>query len=335
MIKILSPIARGNGAYIVHKNIEDHVSGYKVLSYSPWITLFPPSVFPIGRNLKNNIIHTSPDYACFNKKKGVPLILTFHNYVLDKYMRPYSSFSQNIHYQANLKWFTKRSVRYADEITAVSKFTALLVQQELGIEKNIRVIYNGVDERKFRPVKGAQHRSESIKVLFSGNLTTRKGAQWLLPILERLNPNVEIMYTSGLRGLGALSNHPRFVNVGKVPYEGMPHLYQSADLLLFPTVREGLPLAVLEAMSCGLPVVATNCSSLPELIDEGKGGFLCSLGDTDEFAEKINLLAETEDLRKEMGGYNRVKIERSFTQGQMVLKYQQLFDEVAQRSHSL
>jgi len=88
-------------------------------------------------------------------------------------------------------------------------------------------------------------------------------------------------------------------------------------------------------MACGLPVVATNCSALPELIDDGKGGFLCGLGDVNEFAEKINLLAEAEGLRKEMGGYNRVKIESSFTLSQMVLKYKQLFDEVAQRSHSL
>ena len=56
-----------------------------------------------------------------------------------------------------------------------------------------------------------------------------------------------------------------------------------------PTVREGLSLAVLEAMACGLPVVASACSSLPEQIDNGMGGFLCPVGDVVAFAEKIKL----------------------------------------------
>jgi len=165
-------------------------------------------------------------------------------------------------------------------------------------------------------------------VLFSGNLSSRKGAQWLLPILNKLNSNVTILYTSGLRGEGELANHPRLVNVGRVPYKDMPELYQSADILLFPTVREGFGLAAAEAMACGLPVVATNCSALPELIDNGKGGFLCELGNVDEFASRVNLLADNETLRKEMGGYNRVKIEERFTLNRMIAEYQGLFEKM-------
>jgi L-malate glycosyltransferase len=325
--RIISPIASGNGAYIVHKNLEKKIEGYLVKPFHPYRTIVPPTLFSIGREIHAKVVHTTPDYACFHKRRNIPLILTFHNFILDDYMRDYSSAIQNLHYQTDLKWFTKKSVRLADEITAVSKFTGLLAQKELGLKKNIRVIYNGVDERTFKPIKKAKNRSERIKVLFSGNLTTRKGAHWLQPILEKLNSNIEVMYTSGLRGSGVLSNHPRFVNVGKVAYEDMPRLYQSADMLLLPTVREGLPLAVLEAMSCGLPVVATNCSSLPELIDTGKGGFLCGLGDVDDFAEKINLLAEDANLRKEMGSYNREKVERLFTLKRMVNEYSNLFEE--------
>jgi len=75
-------------------------------------------------------------------------------------------------------------------------------------------------------------------------------------------------------------------------------------------------------------VVATNCSSLPELVDEGKGGFLCGLGDVNEFAAKINLLAENEGLRREMGDYNRDKVERFFTLKRMVAEYQIFFESV-------
>ena len=73
---------------------------------------------------------------------------------------------------------------------------------------------------------------------------------------------------------------------------------------------------------------ATERSSLPELIDHGKGGFLCPLGDVDAFAEKVNLLAESPALRREMGEYNRAKVERLFTLERMVLEYEELFERV-------
>ncbi|MGB0238025.1 MAG: glycosyltransferase family 4 protein [Cycloclasticus sp.] len=325
---VISPMATGNGAYIVHKTLEQGINDYSVLPYNPYRTLFSPSLWPLGRRLKPSIIHTTPDYACFHRQKGVPLILTFHNYVLDTFMRAYSSRLQTIHYQTDLKWFTKKAVRFADEVTAVSQYTADLVQRELAISKKIRVIYNGVDESSFVPSLNKTRTNGEIKVLFSGNLSSRKGAQWLLPILNKLNSNVTILYTSGLRGAGELANHPRLVNVGRVAYADMPALYQSADILLFPTVREGFGLAAAEAMACGLPVVATNCSALPELIDNGKGGFLCELGNVDEFASRVNLLADNETLRKEMGGYNRVKVEERFTLNRMIAEYQGLFEKM-------
>ena len=328
MAKIISPIATGNGAYIIHKNIECAIKEYQVVPYHPYRTLFPPSLWPLGRKLKPSIIHTTPDHARFHKQKGVPLVVTFHNYVLDAFMRKYSTRLQSIHYQTDLKWFTKKAVLIADEITTVSQYTADLVQRELGISKKIKVIYNGVDESTFVPSLDKTRSSGEIKVLFSGNLSNRKGAQWLIPILNKLNANVTILYTSGLRGTGGLAEHPRLVNVGRVPYKDMPQLYQSVDILLFPTVREGFGLAAAEAMSCGLPVVATNCSSLPELVDEGQGGFLCGLGGVDDFATKINLLAENKTFRKEMGEYNRAKVERLFTLNRMVFEYKNLFQQV-------
>jgi len=325
---ILSPMATGNGAFILHKRLEGGINNYKVLPYSPKETFFPPLLYSIGRKSKPEIIHTTPDYALFHKKQGVPSILTFHNYVLDKYMHAFSSPLQNLHYQTDLKWFTKKSVALATELTAVSQFTADLARSELGLLKPIKVIYNGVNESVFIPSKRSSINKKVIRVLFSGNPTTRKGAHWLPPILEKLNQNVEILYTAGLRDFKGLSCRPGLVNLGEVPYQSMPELYQSVDILLLPTVREGLPLAVMEAMSCGLPVVATNCSSLPELIDEGKGGFLCGLGDVNEFAEKVNLLAENQSLRQEMGVYNRTKVEEMFTLNRMVSEYKELFEKV-------
>jgi glycosyltransferase involved in cell wall biosynthesis len=76
-----------------------------------------------------------------------------------------------------------------------------------------------------------------------------------------------------------------------VSFEEMPHRYQEMDILLMPKVREGLSLTVLEAMACALPVIVSNCSSLPEQIDDVKGGFLCPVGDVNAFARKNQLIS--------------------------------------------
>ena len=74
--------------------------------------------------------------------------------------------------------------------------------------------------------------------------------------------------------------------------------------------------------------MASDCSSWPEQIDDGKGGFLCPVGDVNAFAEKINLLADSPELRREMREYNRAKVEEMFTLDRMVKEYQDLFQEV-------
>jgi glycosyltransferase involved in cell wall biosynthesis len=116
--------------------------------------------------------------------------------------------------------------------------------------------------------------------------------------------------------------------MGPVPLAQMPDRYREMDILLLPTVREGCSMSVLEAMACGLPVVASNCSSLPEQIEDGKGGYLCPVGDVEAFAEKINLLAASSRMRREMGDYNRDRAETKFTIDRMIAGYQSVFNEV-------
>ncbi len=150
-------MATGNGAYVVHKLLENRISGYHVVPYNPYRTFFPPSLFLLGRFSRAGLIHATPDYAFFHVRKNIPLILTFHNYVLDRFMRNYSSVLQNFHYQTDLKIFTKLAVGKADIITAVSRFTAALVERELRL--------NGIDQDLFSPaVKQPFKQGKSITV---------------------------------------------------------------------------------------------------------------------------------------------------------------------------
>jgi len=326
--RIVSPMAWGNGAYVVHQYLERYLKEYRVIGYHPYLTLIPfvlPAAFPLK---SSDLIHTTPDYAVYFYRKSTPLVLSFQNYVLDRWMRQFSSWGQWAHYATNLRMWTKLALQKAHTITAVSYHTARLIRQDLRILEFIKVIYNGVDIDHFTPRRPPMSEQKEVRVFFSGNTTRRKGANWLPSIAKQLQKNVRIYYTKGLRTQTGLASHPKLKSVGFVSFKEMPNRYREMDILVAPTVREGFSLAVLEAMACELPVVASDCSSLPEQIDDGNGGFLCPVGDVNAFAEKINLLADSPNLRREMGEYNRAKVEKMFSLDRMVKEYQELFDEV-------
>jgi glycosyltransferase involved in cell wall biosynthesis len=325
---IVSPMPTGSGAYVVHSLLEKHIPEYRLIGYNPYWSLFPFSL-PLTVPAKGaDLIHTAPDYAWYFYRKSIPLVITFHNYVLDRWMKPYCSLIKKIHYATDLRLFIRLALQKAHIITAVSHFTASLVKKDLNISQPVKVIYNGVDINQFTPGSASRSFSKDFRVFFSGNLTMRKGAHWLPSIVKHLKKNTRIYYTQGFRSQINLPAAARLQPIGSVPFKDMANRYRQMDLLVMPSVREGFGLAVAEAMACGLPVVATNCSAIPELIDEGKGGFLCPVGNIEAFSERINLLADSPTLRREMGEYNRAKVEKMFTLDRMIKEYKGLFQEV-------
>ena len=323
-------MVEGNGAIIVHRQLEQALPRYKVIPYSPRFE-YAPIFLGSLRFGKAKLIHTTPDHAIFHARKNIPLVVTFHNYVLDHFMQQHSTLVQRLYYRNNLRLFSSQALKRASIVTAVSRYTAELVYKDLGFAGDIKIIPNGIDARRFRPGSDKdkdKDKNFGIRILFSGNLTRRKGADLLPSIVRRLNPGIRIICTGGLRGKGRSLHDDRIEFIGYIPYEKMPSLYQSVHVLLKPTVREGFGLAVAEAMSCGLPVVATDCSTMPDLIHHGQGGYLCRLGNVDEFARYINKLARSPSLRARMGEYNRARVEKEYKHEEMIKRYRMLFEEV-------
>lgn len=91
-------------------------------------------------------------------------------------------------------------------------------------------------------------------------------------------------------------------------------LLHAADVFVFPSYREGLPVALMEAMAAGVPVVASRIRGNVDLVEDGVNGFLCDPQDAADFAEKINLLADNVELREKMGNSNRMAIQKFDTE---------------------
>jgi len=161
-VKINSPMATGNGAYVIHNILAREIIDYRICAYNPYWTLLPPTLpFLCRKNVSAELIHTTPDYGWFFKKKGIPLVITFHNYVLDSFMDSYSSLLQRIHYKTDLRYFIQQALKTAHTVTSVSKFTAELVRQHAGFTGRIEVIYNGIDTMSFRPEHPTLQREKS------------------------------------------------------------------------------------------------------------------------------------------------------------------------------
>jgi len=325
-MQIISPLAYGNGAYIVHKSLESNIKGYNVEVYNPYLTLFPPLISLV--NSKNvDIVHAPVDYACFSKRKDTPLISTVHGYMLDDEVNNSSGLIRKIHYKTDLKYFVRKSISMSNKVVCVSHYLKNKLIDDLNHKGDIEVIYNGVDIMKFKPVLKDKS-TDNIRLLFVGNLRKAKGVDMLPTLLDILGDRYELLYTSGIRNNHYVIEHKNACCVGSIPHDDIPNLYNSADILICPSVREGFGLAIAEAMACGLPVVAANNSAIPELVLENEGGFLCSTGNVREFAEKIDYLADSPKICKEMGEYNRTKVEEKFTLKQMIKNYSSLFKQV-------
>jgi glycosyltransferase involved in cell wall biosynthesis len=105
----------------------------------------------------------------------------------------------------------------------------------------------------------------------------------------------------------------RFRFLGPIPHYQLPQLYSMASVFVFPTLYEGFPKAMLEAMACEKPVVSTNVGGIPEMIESGIEGLLVEMRRPREFAEAIIEIMSDEARARRMGRMGRRKIEKNFT----------------------
>ena len=106
------------------------------------------------------------------------------------------------------------------------------------------------------------------------------------------------------------------------------HILDTTDIFILPSMREGLPTVVLEAMSFGLPVIATDVGGTSELIINGKTGFLIKTSDVDSLIKRLSILIENELLRKIMGKSGRKLVEKKFSLKQMISSIEQKYLEL-------
>jgi len=205
------------------------------------------------------------------------------------------------------------------------------IQLGLNPEK-ASVIRPAVDPDFFYPLEDKDH--QRLKIITTGSLIWRKGYEYALMTIRNLleqkidcefhivgdGPEKQrILYT--IRDLD-LESH--VVLHGKQSPEQVRDYLQKSDIFILSSLSEGISNAVLEAMACGLPVVTSDCGGMHEAISDGVEGFVVPLRDPLAAAEKIQILASDEILRKKMGFNARQKAINELALDKQIDQFSQL-----------
>ena len=221
----------------------------------------------------------------------------------------------------------RNKIRDARFVVTVSRFNQrylqALIQDGPG---DIRCLYNGIDLARFRPSRSEQRRGN--RILAVGRLVEKKGFGDLIRacgLLARqgLDFHCQIIGKGPLREelnrqIQELGLTDRVKLVGPRPQDGVLKAYRQASLFVLPCIvgqdgnRDGLPTVLLEAMATGLPVVSTELTGVPEIIDHGQNGLLAPPGDVQALAQALAQLLTDPEQRRAMGRAARAKVEREF-----------------------
>lgn len=222
-------------------------------------------------------------------------------------------------------WLEKRAILSADALTSPSH--AMVSRARIWAplaEKRVTVVPNPVDTITFSP--GEERRGR--EVLFVGRLEPRKGLGTLVdvvPAVLKRCPDASFRFAGRdgvdpegrswrARLLAAVPEGDRHrVDFDWVPRQALPELYRRSALCVVPSLWENCPYALLEAMACGTPVVASRTGGLPELVRDGCEGCLVAPEDGPALADAIVGLLTDETRRLQMGRNARRRVESEFS----------------------
>lgn len=290
--------------------------------------VFPYAVKPIEPPEWATIVHVNSWLHPRFIPANLPYVSTIHGCFHVEEAKIYTTFPQKLYHKFWIYPAENRNIALADAVSAVSKYTTEASIKIFG-RKDITPILNWIDTDTFRP-KGRPLPGTPFKLLYVGNISDRKGRRLLPEIMKLLGPEFELYYTGLPSEFNIKQQLPaNMFSIGRIEnVNTLVDYYQNTDALLFPTYLEGFGLTVAEAMATGLPVITTDFSSLPELVEHEKTGLLCPRGDTVAFVEMIKRLSIDTKLWRRLAKESRLSAECRFQEDRALNEYLHLYELV-------
>lgn len=217
----------------------------------------------------------------------------------------------------------RATVKMADSVVSVSKSDIPQIAKTFGV--SAQYVPNAVSTEKFNPAENG-----SRVITYVGKLEHWKGADQLLAIFKKVNEEVgdvkfRVIGDGSMAGMFRRSNMPLELT-GHVPHENMPAFYQDSAASVLPSYMEGAPTTCMESLACGVPCVATRVGDTPEIVTDGKTGFLVDPGDIDASAGHLIELLEDDTLRRRMGARGRQHVLDNFSYDKVVRQMLRIYN---------
>ncbi len=238
-----------------------------------------------------------------------------------------------------IRFLERVYLKKTENFIAVSNWIKSFIEEE---NKNIEVIHNGIDLNRFSPrnkPEGFRSLDDIDKplVLYSGRLLALKGIKVLINSIKTILKKEDVYFV--FAGSGDVKRWERLLKInnisnknykflGYVDYEKMHNLYLRSDIFVLPSFTESFPLTILEAMSCKIPVIASNVGGVSEIIESSKDGMLVRPGDSKQLMNNILEILNNDRLRNKITTNGRKKIEKNFDSRIMAEKTKRFYERV-------
>jgi len=228
------------------------------------------------------------------------------------------------------------------ELIVPSRWLKDIVEKSMLKDKNVHLIYNGIDERIYRPYDKYAARKKlhipdnSIVLGFvshKGLMSRRKGGDFILEAYRYFISKYPNVYFVCIGGKSSGAPTERFLQIPYVSDENLlAETYCAADVFMFPTLADNCPLVVLELMACGVPVVSFNVGGVPELIENGKTGFVAGYKNGPEFVQMTERLVLDRARQKEFSHAGLERLQKMFTLERMIDEHVCLYEKLAENA---
>lgn len=281
------------------------------------------------------------------KAKGLPVVASIHHPLsIDRRNR--LAQVRGIHETAMaLLWFPwvmqEYVARRVDRVITCSENSASSIQQDLHLPPGkLQVIHYGADTDIFRPLEDVE--TERNSILFVGDSEDRnKGARYLLEALHglrhRLHFHVNFVDHRSWLDLKTIQTLRKKYRLAKymtvlprASTEELVRLYNRSQVVVLPSLYEGFGLPAVEAMACGVPVIATRAGALSEIVEDGVTGILVPPADAAALNAALRLLLSDPELCRRMGEAGRRRVVENFTWRRTALRMVEVYEDVCRRS---
>ena len=312
-------------------------------SYNPVLGL--KAMAEIGRAVDDfnpDIVHCHSTVAGFWArlciKNRIPTIFTAHGWAFTEGV---SFLRKNL-----IVWAEKLAAKYCSKIICVSEYDKqLALKYKIVPEGKIITIHNGVEIDKAKSLKRkAQNNNSKCKIVFVGRLAEPKDPILLIKTYNELTEEVKAKSEVLIVGEGEKRKElEKFIKenklnekvklFGSLSREKVFEILRESNIFVLTSNYEGFPITILEAMSCGLPIIASNVGGIREIV-VSETGYLVNKLDIEAFKKALTELIENPELRERMGENARKKVEDNFSLEKMLRETEKVYNVIMSPHHN-